>query len=169
MSEYNTCTEPMFWCGNNCLKPEGIAQVGYQAGDNPAAEHENYFRRQTYLCIKELQSYLFNTADKITFQKNDDGSMYYLDSDGNRLTDVVRIYGIPYRFSNNGGLYTGWQTIFGKRYYYDPRDGNIVLGWVIFDDQKYYVTLMDGKLVNQYRTIDDIDYHFDASGAAQKV
>lgn len=161
MNEY---TEPMFWGGNRCVQPGQIAQMGYQPGDNPAAEHENYFRRQTYLCIKELQSYLFNIADEITFQKDSSGYMYYLDADGNRLTGMVKINGIPYRFAEDGVLYTGWQTVFGKRYYYSPQNGNIVLGWI---DSTYYVTMLDGKLVNQYRTIDGVDYHFDANGAAQ--
>lgn len=48
-------SEPMFWGERNCIKPEQIAETGYVSGDNPAAAHENYFRNQTYKCIKELQ------------------------------------------------------------------------------------------------------------------
>ena len=50
-------SEPMDWSDNNCIKPDAIAAVGYVSGDNPAAEHENYFRRQTYICLSELQYY----------------------------------------------------------------------------------------------------------------
>ena len=48
-------SEPMFWGERNCIKPEQIAETGYVSGVNPAAAHENYFRNQTYKCIKELQ------------------------------------------------------------------------------------------------------------------
>lgn len=166
MSDY---TEPMFWSGNNCIQPGSIAQTGYVGGDNPAAEHENYFRHQTYMCIKELQSYLFNVADAIQFQQTENGDFYYLDESGNKVTGTVKISGIPYRFAADGALYTGWQTVNGKRYYYSEENGNIVLGWVTWQSRRYYVTLMDGKIFNQYRTIDGVDYYFDESGVATEV
>lgn len=161
-------TQPMFWGKNHCEEPGAIAQTGYQKGDNPAAEHENYFRRQTYLCIKQLQSFLFNIADEITFL-GEVGNLYYLDDEGNKLVGAACIDGIPYSFDPDGGLYTGWQTVYGKRYYYRPDTGNIVLGWFMYVGHQYYITLMDGKLVNQYRTIDGKDYHFDSDGVATEV
>ena len=167
MSDY---TEPMFWGGNNCICPEGIAQTGYQPHDSPAAEHENYFRRQTYLCIKELQSYLFNIADPVSFLKDEStGLLYYLDEAGNPLTDAVKINGIPYLFAPDGALRVNFQNVFGKRYYYDPTNGNMVLGWVSYLDALYYVTLLEGKLVNQYRTIDGKNYYFDSHGIATEL
>lgn len=51
-----TFSKPMYWGEQNCIQPTDIADIGYVPGDNPAAEHENYFRRQTYLCLQELQS-----------------------------------------------------------------------------------------------------------------
>jgi len=51
-----TFSNPMYWGEKNCIQPTDIANTGYVPGDNPAAEHENYFRRQTYLCLQELQS-----------------------------------------------------------------------------------------------------------------
>ena len=51
-----TFSKPMYWGEQNCIQPTDIANTGYVPGDNPAAEHENYFRRQTYLCLQELQS-----------------------------------------------------------------------------------------------------------------
>lgn len=159
-------TEPMFWSGQNCICPEGIAKTGYQSGDNPAAEHENYFRRQTYLCIKELQSYLFNQADSVQFEKDASGDLYYLDENGERMTGEVTIDGLPFYFAPDGVLRTGWQTVFGKRYYYNPENGNLVLKWVTYNENSYYVTLLEGKLVNQCRTIDGEAYNFDAEGIA---
>ena len=116
--------------------------------------------------VKELQHYTFNTADKITFQNNDDGRFFYKDSDGNNVTEEIKIGGIPYQFAPNGVLQTGWRTVFGKRYYYDPQNGNIKLGWVKYGDRMYYVSLAEGKLVNQHRTIDGKRYWFDSYGVA---
>lgn len=108
-------------------------------------------------------------ADEITFLKDENGLMYYLDENGDRLAGMVRINGVPYRFYDDGTLCTGWQTVFEKRYYYDTSNGNIVLGWLTLNDERYYITMTDGKLVNQYRTIDGVDYHFDADGVAQQI
>lgn len=162
-------TEPMYWSGTNAQKPEGIAKTGYRVKDNPAAEHENYFRHVTYQCIKELQQILLNQAEHVQFAGDAENGFYFLDDDGNRLTGQVRITGVPYSFSAKGVLDTGWQTVFGKRYYYSQSDGNAVLGWLTYLDKKYYITLLDGKLVNQYRTIDGKDYHFDQYGVASEV
>lgn len=116
--------------------------------------------------IKELQHYLFNTTSKVTFQKDADGNLFYLDSTGNRVTGDTKIDGMPYQFALNGVLKTGFRTVFGKRYFYDPETGNLQLGWVTWNDRKYYVTLLEGKLVNQYRTIDGVRYWFDDNGIA---
>ena len=119
--------------------------------------------------VKELQHQVFNTADRIIFKKDDEGRLFYKDSDGNNVTGEVKINGIPYQFAANGVLKTGWRTVFGKRYYYDPQTGNIQLGWVEYMDKMYYVTLSEGKLVNQHRTIDGKRYWFDSYGVATEL
>lgn len=81
--------------------------------------------------VKELQHYTFNTADRIFFKKDDEGRLFYKDPDGNNVTEEIKINGIPYQFTADGTLKTGWRTVFGKRYYYDPQTGNIRLGWVM--------------------------------------
>lgn len=116
--------------------------------------------------VKELQHYAFNTADRVFFKKDDDGNLFYQDSDGNNVTGEIKIDGIPYQFAPDGVLRTGFRTVFGKRYYYDPQTGNIQLGWVEYMDKMYYVTLSEGKLVNQHRTIDGKRYWFDSYGVA---
>lgn len=63
MAEFKT---PMYWSDENCSEPGEIAQTGYSIGDSPAAEHENYFRRQTYLCLTELQGYMEYVDNKIS-------------------------------------------------------------------------------------------------------
>lgn len=116
--------------------------------------------------VKELQHLTFNTADKVSFVKDDIGNLFYPDSDGNNVTGAIKIDGIPYLFANDGTLRTGWRTVFGKRYFYDQQTGNIKLGWVEYSDKMYYVTLSEGKLVNQHRTIDGKRYWFDSYGTA---
>lgn len=116
--------------------------------------------------VKELQHHVFNTADRIVFEKDDDGNLFYKDADGNNVTGTIKIDGIPYQFASNGVLTTGWQMVSGKRYYYNIQTGNIQLGWVEYMDKMYYVTLSEGKLVNQHRTIDGKRYWFDSYGVA---
>lgn len=116
--------------------------------------------------VKELQHHAFNTADRVVFTKDEDGRHFYQDTDGNNVTGEIKIGGIPYQFAPNGVLQTGFRTVFGKRYYYDPQTGNIKLGWVEWAGNPYYVTLSEGKLVNQHRTIDGKRYWFDSYGVA---
>ncbi|MCM1008472.1 MAG: hypothetical protein NC485_11210 [Ruminococcus flavefaciens] len=116
--------------------------------------------------VKKLRQYLFNTADRIRFTANADGALFYYDSAGNPLIGEQEIGGIPYYFAANGVLKTGWRTVFGKRYYYDPQTGNMQLGWVEYSDRLYYISLTEGKLVNQHRTIDGKRYWFDSYGVA---
>lgn len=116
--------------------------------------------------VKELQHHAFNTADRVVFTKDEDGRHFYQDTDGNNVTGEIKIGGIPYQFAPNGVLQTGFRTVFGKRYYYDPQTRNIKLGWVEWAGNPYYVTLSEGKLVNQHRTIDGKRYWFDSYGVA---
>lgn len=116
--------------------------------------------------VKELQHLAFNTADRVIFTKDEDGRLYYQDSDGNNITGEIKIGDIPYQFAPNGVLQTGFRTVSGKRYYYDPQTGNIKLGWVEWAGSPYYITLSEGKLVNQHRTIDGKRYWFDSYGVA---
>ena len=102
------------------------------------------------------------SGEFIQFEDKD----FYQDSDGNNVTGEIKIDGIPYQFAPNGVLQTGFRTVFGKRYYYDPQTGNIRLGWVEWAGNPYYITLSEGKLVNQHRTIDGKRYWFDSYGVA---
>lgn len=114
--------------------------------------------------IKEIKNYLFNTADNVTFEKDESGNLMYKLSDGTYATREQKINGVPYKFDSNGILQIGWQTVSGKQYYYNPKTGNISLGWVEDNGNRYYVTLMEGKLVSQHKTINNTRYWFDESG-----
>lgn len=90
-----------------------------------------------------------NEIDQPTFEKQSNGELKYKLSDGSYVTYQVYINGVPYLFANDGSLRTGWQTVFGKRYYYDPEDGHIKLGLINYINSEYYVTFKDGKLINR--------------------
>lgn len=127
---------------------------------------EGFTRSVLDVALRSWQ-YLNNQRTAITFPSDESG-FYYLNSQGNKMTGAQYIERMPYLFASNGVLKTGWQTVFGKRYYYSPIDGNIVIGWI--DDtetgHKFYVSLKDGKYASGYYLIDGKFYQFDEHGYA---
>lgn len=95
------------------------------------------------------------------------GKQYYLYADGTKAVGETEIAGVPYLFGFSGALKTDWQTIGGKRYYYDPAAGEPVFGWVTYFDQMYYVSPEDGKVTGLY-DVDGIHYAFTEDGAQYK-
>lgn len=102
-----------------------------------------------------------NLTDGAWTQEN--GRFYYVLKDGTRATGEVCIDGVPYLFGFSGALKTDWQTVDGKRYYYDPADGKAVFGFVTYFDKTYYVTPEDGKLTGDH-SIGSEMYCFDEDG-----
>ena len=89
----------------------------------------------------------------------------YIQEDGQAATGLITIDGTPYRFSPDGFLETGWQSIGGKRYYYDPELGTPQYGWVSYRGSRYYVTEEQGKLTGFQSNLDgtaeqDHPYYF---------
>lgn len=174
--------EAMEW-GGTCTEPSTeLKASGYSGGDNPCAEHENYFRNCTYACIVELQNefenyaqtgetlaaivrqYTTNTPIEVEFTAGEEGELYYYDSEGNMVTGTYYINGVPYLFANAGVLETGFQTVDGLRYYYDPTTGQMQTGFVEYGGNTYYITLSEGKYVSRTETIDGVEYTFDDDG-----
>lgn len=128
----------------------------------------NTLEHQTIPALQnKINAIISNSVPEISF-KSDENGLYY-EINGERLTGEQEIAGIPFLFALDGSLRTGFRTVVGKRYYYDPGTGNMVLGWVTWNDDKYYITFTEGKLVNQTRTIEDEVYTFDSYGVATKV
>lgn len=118
-----------------------------------------------------LQSwqYLNNNPSAVSFLSDESG-FYYLDGLGNKMAGAHRIERMPFLFSSNGVLETGWKTVYGKTYYYDPLTGQIKTGWIEGEENnRYYVSLKDGKYASGYALIDGTFYHFDDNGAASTV
>lgn len=161
-------TEPMYWGGTNCVKPENVAESGYVAGDNPAAEHENYFRHQTYLCLKELQdaitevnghlSYIDSRLnayeDRIEALESSSKTLSnkltsYLTNTANKITFLSDDSGFYY-LDEDGEKLTGEQEINGIPYsFYDDDSnapGTLRTGWVDVFGKRYYYNPGDGNI-----------------------
>lgn len=93
----------------------------------------------------------------------EDGRFCYLLEDGTKAVGEVEIDGVPYLFALSGALKTDWQTVQGRRYYYDPETGQAVFGWVEYFGASYYVTPESGKLTGEAE-IDGMTCMFDAEG-----
>lgn len=183
MSDHFT-KEPMYWSGENCVQPEAIAETGYVAGDNPAAEHENYFRHQTYLCIKELQvgvGYLTEAVATHTDTLSNMGSRISVLESSNetlqaknealetKLNSYLFNTATPVSFlSDDKGLYyldengeklTGEQEINGIPYvFYD--NGYLRTNWVTTaSGKRYYYSPDDGNIVLGWVTHQENKYY----------
>ncbi len=99
----------------------------------------------------------FYSADggkKTGSMKNDDGNMIffdeygrlveeegfvhnedmagYVDANGHLSVGETVINDLPYKISSNGEIATGWQTVGGKKYYYDPETGICSTGCLLY-------------------------------------
>ncbi|MBR3630647.1 MAG: C39 family peptidase [Oscillospiraceae bacterium] len=90
--------------------------------------------------------------------------LYYIYADGNKAVGEVLIEGVPYLFGYSGALKIDWQTVGGRRYYYDPATGQPVFGWVSYFDEMYYVDPELGKVTGFYE-IDGARYAFSEDGS----
>ena len=93
-----------------------------------------------------------------------DGRQYYVYEDGSNAVGEVTIGGVPYLFGFSGALKTDWQTVDGRRYYYEPSTGEPVFGWVSYFDATYYVDPEQGKVTGFFE-IEDKLYAFAEDGS----
>lgn len=116
--------------------------------------------------------YFFN-ADGVLqtgfFRAEEDSPIYYAEADGAVLKGGIHeIDGAPYWFYEDGALHTGWQTVDGKRYFYDPETGTITFGWINWNNRNYYISEEKGK----YTGLEQVDgeyYPFsEENGAIQE-
>ena len=98
----------------------------------------------------------------------EDGRITYRFADGHTASGETEIDGVYYLFSYSGTLKTDWQTVDGKRCYFDPATGEAVFGWVDYFGCLYYVTKEQGKLTGT-QEIEGVTYTFDADGALQET
>lgn len=75
---------------------------------------------------------------------------------------IAASYGITVSDSQAPPIKTGWQTIDGKKYYFDSK-GQKVAGWQTIDNNKYFFN-KDGYLVSGPVVIDGKTYFFNSNG-----
>ncbi len=85
-------------------------------------------------------------------------------SDGSLAVGEVLIDGVPYLFGYSGAQKTDWQTVLGRRYYYDPESGEPVFGWINYFGETYYISREDGKLTGS-QEISGEHYTFEEDGS----
>ena len=89
---------------------------------------------------------------------------YYKNGDGSLLKNTFReIGGIMYHFDSNGYMDTGWTTINGVKYYFDPSTGEITVGWRTISGKQYYFD-KNGVRQTGWQQIDGKWYYFHATG-----
>lgn len=87
----------------------------------------------------------FSLLDPTGWNTAIDGSVYYRDESGAKLT--------------------GWQTIDERQYYFDLNDGNLVTGWLELDGALYYLGT-DGTLSSGWLDFEGQRYYLDGNGQA---
>lgn len=108
------------------------------------------------------------------------------------LTDAGSASG-TYYFKNNASLLKGWQTVNGKRYYFDPKtgvlrtgdenglyaigankyylgqDGVLRYGWIREQEGKVYYANTSGVLLGGWQKIENLWYYFDRQTRRQDL
>lgn len=92
-----------------------------------------------------------------------DGKRCYRLADGSYAVGEQVIDGVPYLFGYSGAQRTDWQTVGGKRFYYDPQTGEAVTGWLTYFGTAYYIDPEAGKLTGA-QNIDGVQYIFADNG-----
>lgn len=92
------------------------------------------------------------------------GAVYYLDEEGLALTGWQTVDGIRYYFdpAQQGARVTGWLELPEGKYYFDPM-GALQTGWLLFAGEEYYLR-SDGSMARGQVTIDGKNYFFTSSG-----
>ena len=58
----------------------------------------------------------------------------------------------------------GFQTLNGKKYYFNTGSGKMAVGWTTIDGNKYYFDKETGVMATGDVTIDGQKYHFNSNG-----
>lgn len=91
------------------------------------------------------------------WETDDNGCIRYYDINGDSVDGVQHIGNHVYLFSPDGVLATGWQTVEGKRFYYDPQNGAPQFGWISYQEDWYYVDPRAGKLTGKITPQSDME------------
>ncbi len=96
-----------------------------------------------------------------------DGSTYYFNKNGYRVTGWKKLGGKYYYFvKKTGVMKTGWMNINGTKYYLDPKTGVRQTGWITVGKKKYYLS-KSGVVQKGWKKLSGSYYYFDNTGAMQ--
>lgn len=146
----------------------GMLAVMLMGGMTAAAEEENLLLNRFIVTESGnrtlVGSYASNEVTQNGWYVTEDDVIYYYYDNGEFATDeTVLDDGNTYLFAADGALKTGWQTVGGKRYYYNTEIGTPVYGWFTYLDQLYYIDQNQGKLTG-VQEIGGVPYTFDEYG-----
>ena len=81
---------------------------------------------------------------------------------------LVRIEGAVYTFDKNNNALTGWQTISGSTYYFDPTSRAMQTGWLWLNGSWYLLDASSGSRVTGWRLVDGDWYFFGSNGVMKE-
>ncbi len=96
---------------------------------------------------------------------DENGRIFYYDSNGEYVTGTQIIDGQYYLFSENGVEKTGWRTVNGNRCYFDSETGKPVYGWLEYCGRQYYIAPEAGKAVGRFTDAEGGLYLADVHGS----
>ena len=113
--------------------------------------------------VKSGSSYKYKVGSSYLTNcfQNINGSIYYFNSAGKRVTGWKTIEGKKYYFQSNGQMLLRWKRINGKKYYFDPITGYMHTGWEWVAENKkwYYLSPSKGYLLEGWKTINGKKYY----------
>ncbi|HBH3693831.1 TPA: peptidase C80, partial [Clostridioides difficile] len=125
-----------------------------------------------YTTINDKKFYFNNDGImQLGVFKGPDGFEYFApaNTSNSNLEGEVIVYqnkfltfkGNLYYFNISSKAVTGWQTIDGKKYYFDPNTSIAVVGLQVIDNNKYYFNPDTAIISKGWQTIDGKKYYFD--------
>lgn len=118
--------------------------------------------------VKIKSKYYYFQSDG-TMAKNKWIGKYYVDLNGvrtkkSKVTGWQTVDGKKYYYNSKGNMVTGWQTISGSKYYFDASTGVMLTGLQTISNKKYYF-YTDGRLATSITIAIGLkEYTINASG-----
>ena len=88
-----------------------------------------------------------------------------VDPSGDVKTGWQTVSGKKYYYDAKGTPVKGWQTISGKKYYFHPTTGVMQTGWIKVNGREYYMDKSTGAMVTKKGTYDGRKGQFNPDGA----
>lgn len=95
---------------------------------------------------------------------NDNGTYYYVGSDGYMYKYLKTIGSYKYYFNGAGAMMTGFITFNEGKRYFDSSDGKMHVGWLEYATHEWYYFNSNGLALTYLQTIGDYQYYFNGAG-----